>query len=70
MIRLCAQNAVALPKTSVLCYRTQAGVSCGPIPDLVIHFGSTTKEAFGLKTEASFAALAAWEARSEAAWVA
>ena len=31
-------------------------------------FGFSTKEAFVLRTEVAFAALAAWETRSEAAW--
>ena len=39
----------------------------GPLPDLIIHFGSSTKEAFVLRTEAAFAVLAAWDARLEAA---
>ena len=35
---------------------------------LIADFGFPTKEAFVLRTDAAFAALAAWEARSEAAW--
>ena len=35
-----------------------------------MFFGFPTKEAFALKTDAAFAALAAWDARSEAAWAA
>ena len=35
-----------------------------------MFFGSLTKEVFVLRTEAAFAALAAWEVRSEAAWAA
>ena len=46
----------------------QAGMSGGPLADLTVDFGFPTKEAFVLRTEAACAALAAWDARSEAAW--
>ena len=39
-----------------------------PILDLINDFGVLIREAFVLRTEAAFAALAAWEAHSEAAW--
>ena len=39
-------------------------------PTLIVHFGFLTKEAFVLRTDAVFAALVGWEARSDAAWAA
>ena len=39
-----------------------------PLADLKQNFGSRSEEAFVLRLEAVFAALAAWKACSEAAW--
>ena len=64
MSRLCAQNTVPLPETSVL---WALGAGCGCRPDLIRDFGSPTKEAFVSRTDAAFAALAAWDACSSAA---
>ena len=44
-----------------------AGMSGGPLVELKTHFGSLTKEAFLLRTQAASAAWAAWKARSDAA---
>ena len=39
----------------------------GGLPDQINHFGFPTKEAFVLRTDAAFAAMGAWDARSEVA---
>ena len=64
MSRLGAQNWVPLSETSVLCVH-DAG--WGGRSDPINNFGSSTKEAFVLRTQPAFAALAACKARSEAA---
>ena len=42
----------------------------GVFADLKRYFGSPTKEAFVLRTDVAFAAMGAWDARSEGAWAA
>ena len=62
-------GAISQSKGSV-----RTGRKLGCLADFWRHlktdFGSSTREAFVLRTEAAFAALAAWEACSEAAWAA
>ena len=55
------------PGLANLCWRSfRARRFVGPFS----RFRQPTKEAFVLRTDAAFAAMATWEARSEAAWVA
>ena len=70
MSRLCAQNAVPLLETSVLCGQVAGWDVLRTFRDLKSDFGSSAKKAFVLRTEAAFAALAAWKACSEVAWAA
>ena len=47
------------------------GMFAGPFWPLIInHFGFLTKKTFVLRADVASAALAAWQARSEAAWAA
>ena len=65
--RLCGQNARPRPETSILC---GLGAGWGCVPDLIVDFGFSLKKAYVLRTEVACVALAAWETRSELAWVA
>ena len=60
------RNAVSRASKLVLAQHFVLGV----FADLKRHFGSPTKEAFVLRTDAAFAAMGAWDARSAAAWMA